>query len=353
MIQSLLFNNLGEIMRTKLIKITSEKEFDLLREPAQCLAEGGLVVFPTETVYGLGANAQLAGSVKNIYAAKGRPSDNPLIVHVAAKEQAERVVASVPKSAQRVMDTFWPGPITLVMPKGENIPFEVTAGLDSVAVRFPSHPVARKLLELAAVPVAAPSANTSGRPSPTKAEHVLEDLDGRVDYIIDGGSCTVGLESTVLDTTTEPVQILRPGGISKEDLEAVLGTVIYDPGLSVQGVAPKSPGMKYKHYAPKAQMVILEGEHVREELAKRTKQARAEGKTVGVLSCGGNYEADILLSGSADAATYAARLFDALREFDLRRADIIFAEFPFGESGIEPAIRNRIYKAAGGNVIKC
>ncbi len=336
-----------------MIKIKSEEDFELLREPAKCLAEGGLVVFPTETVYGLGANALMPGSVKNIYAAKGRPSDNPLIVHVAAREQASQVVSEIPEAANLVMEKFWPGPITLVMPKGECVPSEVTAGLPSVAVRFPSHPVARRLLELAAVPVAAPSANTSGRPSPTRAEHVLEDLDGRVDYIIDGGNCAVGLESTVLDTTVTPTQILRPGGVSKEDLEEVLGEVIYDPGLSVQGVAPKSPGMKYKHYAPKAQMIIIEGKNIRTELQKRALQAHTDGKKVGILTCGADYDADILLSGSADAKVYAARLFDALREFDLRGADIIFAEFPFGESGIEPAIRNRIYKAAGGNVIKC
>lgn len=340
-------------MRTKLIKIKSEKDFELLREPAQCLAEGGLVVFPTETVYGLGANARLTDSVKHIYTAKGRPSDNPLIVHVASAEQVGQIAAEIPKAAELVMNRFWPGPITLVVPKGNGVSDAVTAGLDSVAVRFPSHPVARKLLELAAVPVAAPSANTSGRPSPTKAEHVLEDLDGRVDYIIDGGNCTVGLESTVLDTTTLPVQILRPGGISKEELEAVLGTVLYDPGLSVQGVAPKSPGMKYKHYAPKAQMTILEGKNSSDELQKRLEQAKAEGKKVGVLSCGRSYDADILLKVGNDAECYAARLFDVLREFDLRGAEVIFAEFPFGESGIEPAIRNRIYKAAGGNVIKC
>lgn len=340
-------------MRTKFIKIKSEEDFEALREPAQCLADGGLVVFPTETVYGLGANALTESSVKNIYTAKGRPSDNPLIVHVSGSKQAEEVVSYIPEAAQRVMDRLWPGPITLVMPKGSCVPDAVTAGLDSVAVRFPSHPVARRLLELAAVPVAAPSANTSGRPSPTKAAHVLEDLDGRVDYIIDGGSCTVGLESTVLDTTVSPAQILRPGGVSKEELEEILGTVTYDPGLSTKGVAPKSPGMKYKHYAPKAQMTIAEGAGAADTVKALAAQARLEGKRVGILTCGGDYEADIVLSVGSDAQTYAAHLFDALREFDARGADVIFAELPFGESGIEPAIRNRIYKAAGGKVIKC
>lgn len=341
-------------MITKVIKISSEKDFDLLLEPARCLANGGLVVFPTETVYGLGANALLSSSVKKIFDAKGRPSDNPLIVHVSNKRQASEVVREIPFAAEQVMNNMWPGPITLVMPRAKCVPDSVTAGLDTVAVRFPSHPIAQKLIELAGVPVAAPSANTSGKPSPTKASHVLEDLNGKVDYIIDGGSCNVGLESTVLDTTCEPAQILRPGGASKEQLEEVLGEVIYDPGLTVSGAIPKSPGMKYKHYAPKAQMTIVEGKNPKQEVIRLLESAHADGKKVGILACGFNdYKADFIFDGGRSAREYAANLFDALRELDLRGADVIIAELPFGESGIEPAIRNRIYKAAGGNIIKC
>jgi L-threonylcarbamoyladenylate synthase len=341
-------------MRTKVIKISSESDFDLLKEPAKCLKEGGLVVFPTETVYGLGANALNEDSVRKIFEAKGRPSDNPLIVHVASRDQAEDVTKSIPEAARKVMDKLWPGPITLVMPRAENVPDCVTAGLDTVAVRYPEHPVAKELLRLSGIPVAAPSANTSGRPSPTKAEHVLEDLDGKVDYIIDGGNCNVGLESTVLDTTTAPAQILRPGGIGLEELEEILGKVVYDPGLTQDGVAPKSPGMKYKHYAPKAAMIIIEGKEISKTINELLEKARRDSKKTGVLTCGEkDYRADFVRNLGADAASYAANLFDALREFDLLGAEVIFAELPFGEKGIEPAIRNRIYKAAGGNVIKC
>lgn len=341
-------------MRTKILKICSEKDFDLLAEPARCLAEGGLVVFPTETVYGLGANALKADSVKKIFEAKGRPSDNPLIVHVAGQKQAKEVVREIPQAAELVMDKLWPGPITLVMPRAACVPDSVTAGLDTVAVRFPSHPVARRLIELAGVPVAAPSANTSGKPSPTKAAHVLEDLDGKVDYIIDGGNCDVGLESTVLDTTSNPPQILRPGGAGKETLEQILGKVVYDPGLTVAGVAPKSPGMKYKHYAPKAQLTIVEGVEIRETIHELLRQAHADGKKVGVLTSGKQmYDAEFMIDGGSCAEEFAANLFDALREFDALGAEVIFAELPFGESGIEPAIRNRIYKAAGGKVVRC
>ena len=341
-------------MRTKIIKICSEKDFDLLCEPARCLAEGGLVVFPTETVYGLGANALMEESVKAIFEAKGRPSDNPLIVHIAKKEQAKAVVSEIPAVAGLVMEHFWPGPITLVMPRKDTVPDAVTAGLDTVAVRLPSHPIARKLLELSGVPVAAPSANTSGKPSPTRAEHVIEDLMGKVDYIIDGGLSSVGLESTVLDTTVTPAQILRPGGIGKDVLDAVLGEVTYDRGLTDTGVAPKSPGMKYKHYAPKAQMVIVEGEWREARIEEILEDAKAEGKRVGVLTSGdAEYKADILLDGGRTAKEYAANLFDLLRRFDALGAELIIAELPFGEKGIEPAIKNRIYKAAGGNVIRC
>lgn len=341
-------------MRTKRIKIGSETEYFLLKEPAKSLAEGGLVVFPTETVYGLGANALLEESVKNIFKAKGRPSDNPLIVHVASKNQVSEVVSAIPKAAEKVMEHLWPGPITLIMPRASRISNAVTAGLDTVAVRFPSHPVARRLLVEAGVPVAAPSANTSGRPSPTKAAHVVEDLDGKVDYILDGGNCSVGLESTVLDTTVTPPQILRPGGISKQQLEEILGQVVYDPGLTNQRAVPKSPGMKYKHYAPKAQMTIVEGKDIAGCIGRLLEKELTQGKKIGVLTSGNHdYPADFIIDAGESAEEYAANLFDALREFDAKGADVILAELPFGESGIEPAIRNRIYKAAGGNVIKC
>lgn len=341
-------------MTTKLINLEFPIDEALLDAPAECLKNGGLVVFPTETVYGLGANALSAESVRQIFVAKGRPSDNPLIVHIADAAQLADIVSEIPQNAKLVMDALWPGPVTLIMRKSDVVPGCVTAGLDTVAVRMPSHPAARALLRKCGIPVAAPSANTSGRPSPTAAQHVVEDLSGKVDYIIDGGSCTVGLESTVLDVTVPIPQILRPGGVGLEELKQILGEVCYDRGLISADTAPKSPGMKYKHYAPRAQMTIVEGARMRETIASLLEQFRAEGKRTGVLTCGAHeYDADYLLDGGETPERYAQNLFGALREFDARGMEIILAEMPFGSSGIEPAIRNRITKAAGGNVIRC
>ncbi len=341
-------------MTTKLINLDFPIDEALLDAPAECLKNGGLVVFPTETVYGLGANALSAESVRQIFVAKGRPSDNPLIVHIADAAQLADIVSEIPQSAKLVMEALWPGPVTLIMRKSDVVPGCVTAGLDTVAVRMPSHPAARALLRKCGVPVAAPSANTSGRPSPTTAQHVVEDLSGKVDYIIDGGNCTVGLESTVLDVTVPIPQILRPGGVGLEELKQLLGEVCYDRGLVSADTAPKSPGMKYKHYAPRAQMAIVEGTRIRETIASLLAQYHAEGKKTGVLTCGSHeYDADFLIDGGVTPELYAQNLFGALREFDARGMEIILAEMPFGSCGIEPAIRNRITKAAGGNVIRC
>ncbi len=339
-------------MRARIIQIDTETDYHKLEAPAKELAQGGLVAFPTETVYGLGANALDAEAVKRIYIAKGRPSDNPLIVHVATKEAIYPLVETIPAAAEKVIEAFCPGPITLVMNKSKLVPDAVTAGGATVAIRIPEHQIARKLIEMSGVPVAAPSANISGRPSPTTAAHVAADLSKQVSYIIDGGACRVGLESTVVDFTVQPPKILRPGGISHEELCLLLGEVEgYAPEDS-DTQAPKSPGMKYKHYAPKAAVVVYEGPSCRAEIVKRIKQIK--DKTVCVLTAGTTnvYPCSTIDCGDT-AEDYAKALFDALRQADDREADLIFAEFPFASGGIATALRNRIYKSCGGNVIIC
>lgn len=337
-------------MQTKLIYPSDTA--DALREPARCLAAGGLVVFPTETVYGLGADALNEAAVRRIFAAKGRPADNPLIVHIWEVSQLNQLVRDIPPVAHKLMDAFWPGPLTLVMKKSVSVPDSVTAGLDTVAIRMPSHPTARKLLKLANVPVAAPSANTSTRPSPTTAQHVAEDLFGKVDYIIDGGQCEVGLESTVLDVTGAQPVILRPGGISAERLRRVAGKLTADAALTDQNAVPKSPGMKYKHYAPNCPMTVVTGKHIPEAI--RQYIAAHPNERIGVLLAQSGevyYGVQAALNAGGCAADYAHNLFAALRTFDGMGVEHILAEFPFGNRGLEPALRNRIMKSAGGNVI--
>lgn len=339
---------------TEIIKMTGELDFDALSKAAKALADGALVAVPTETVYGLGANAFIPEAVKEIFEVKGRPQDNPLIVHIDNLDMLSSVVSEIPQKAFSVMDKFWPGPLTLIMKKHPSLPGEVTAGLNTVAVRMPSHKVARLFISLAGVPVVAPSANTSGRPSPTRFEHVLEDFDGKIPYIIDGGACDIGLESTVLDLTCEVPLILRPGGVSLEELSAVLGHVEYDKGIIKDGVAPKSPGMKYKHYAPKASMYILEGKNSSQKIEEMLKEYKAKGMKTGVISMTKKqYDADFVFALSSDAETYAAGMFDALRKFDSLGVDVILAETFSSADGLKAAIKNRIYKSAGGKVILC
>ncbi len=333
---------------TKVIAIRDD--FSLLEAAAKKLASGGLVAFPTETVYGLGASALDEQAVKSIFVAKGRPQDNPLIVHVSDREMLKQVVKTIPQEAERLMEAFWPGPLTIIFEKSALISNTVTAGLDTVAVRMPSHPVALSLIEKSGVPVAAPSANLSGSPSTTKAEHVIADLTGKVDYIIDGGACQVGLESTVLDLTGEVPQILRPGGVGIEALQTVLGEVRYEPALKDSRQVPKSPGMKYRHYAPKAELFLVEASE-RQLIEKYLAEYRQEGRKSGVLSCGGHYEADILLDCGRNAEDYARNLFDMLRKMDELGANVILAELPTDCGGIVPALKNRLLKAAGGQVL--
>lgn len=355
-------------MVTEIIKIDVtipgwDKQLD---HAAGVLKAGGLVAFPTETVYGLGANALDTKAVEGIYKAKGRPSDNPLIVHIAEIKALEHLVNTIPVTAHRLIKAYWPGPLTLVMPKSDKVPSIITAGLDTVAVRMPSHPIALALIKKTGLPVAAPSANSSGRPSPTLAKHVIEDLTGKVDIIIDGGSAKVGMESTVLDITVEPPMILRPGGITREQLQQLLGAVGTDPALSasLEGTTPpRSPGMKYRHYAPKAALLLVQGPHDRVvfEIGRRAELYIKEGTNIGILTTNETaalYEPSLYTScrflslGSRQKPeSLASNLFRCLREFDEKAVEVILAETPETD-GIGMAVMNRLIKAADGSIIQ-
>ncbi len=350
-------------MNTKVIKIDPENiDKSQLREAADALKAGKVVAIPTETVYGLGADALNTEAVSKIFKAKGRPSDNPLIVHIADKEKVFELVESVPEKAAELMDKFWPGPLTLVLRKSPKIPDIITAGLDTVAIRMPEHPVARELIRLAGVPVAAPSANVSGKPSTTTAQHVLDDMDGKIEIIVDAGSSRVGLESTVLDVTVEPPVLLRPGGVTPGQLEKYIGRVDIDKTIlgkiNAENI-PKSPGMKYKHYSPEAQVVIVKSEDKLKQTAKILELAqenKSQGKKVGIcatVQTAAEYKGfETLSMGDRDhPETIAASLFALLREFDDRAVDIIFAE-AVDQHEVGLAIMNRMVKAAGYKIIE-
>lgn len=338
---------------------TPEEE-EALRRAGDIIRGGGLVAFPTETVYGLGGDALNRESSRKIYAAKGRPSDNPLIVHICRMEDLEEIVSELPETAVRLARAFWPGPITMIMKKSDRVPKETTGGLDTVAVRFPSNPVARKLIEYSGGYVAAPSANLSGRPSPTVAKYVEEDMRGRIDMILDGGEACIGLESTIVDVTVMPPQILRPGYITKEMLEQVLEKIDTDVTImrADSGQAPKAPGMKYRHYAPRGELTIVEGppERVAEYINSCTAADKVAGEKTGVIGTDrgiGNYSADVVKCvGSRDEEERIARhLFTVLREFDDEGVTKIYSE-SFTAAGLGQAIMNRLLKAAGHRVVR-
>ncbi|MCC2387602.1 L-threonylcarbamoyladenylate synthase [Bacillus cereus group sp. Bc002] len=333
--------------------VERKKYYPQLQEAAKLLRENEAIAFPTETVYGLGANAMNDEAIAKIFEAKGRPSDNPLIVHIGTKSQLDGIVKEIPPVAETLMEHFWPGPLTIILPRKEGISEKVTAGLNTVGVRMPDHPVALALIEEANVPVAAPSANRSGRPSPTLASHVYEDLNEKIAGIVDGGATGVGVESTVIDCTSAVPTILRPGGITKEQLESVIGTVSLDPALKDEKEKPKSPGMKYTHYAPKAPLSIVEGS--REFIQRLVDEKKEEGFKVGVLTTEEYqhvYNADVVLSCGvrSDLASVATKLYDVLRTFDASEVDVIFSE-SFPNEGIGNAIMNRLTKAAGHQII--
>ncbi|MGL6174721.1 MAG: L-threonylcarbamoyladenylate synthase [Cellulosilyticaceae bacterium] len=341
-------------MNTLIINDTSN-----LNQAASIIQAGGLVAVPTETVYGLAANALDGKAVSGIYKAKGRPSDNPLIVHIASLDMLDSLVKNISPKAKLLIDAFWPGPLTLIFEASDLIPKEVCAGLSTVAIRFPSHPVICDLIKLSGVPLAAPSANTSGKPSPTNATRVIDDLFGKVDAIIDGGDCSVGLESTVVATNGEIPTILRPGGVTESMLRTVVDEVAIDPALIKQDsdITPISPGMKYTHYSPNAQVIIIKGDLniVAQEINERAKLHTNEGKTVGVLATDETlslFNADQVLSvGSQNNLNeIAANLFEVLRHFDDFNIDIVYS-LAFPSEGIGKAIMNRLEKSAGYNII--
>ena len=346
-------------MNTRIFKIEGDGGEALLKEAGEVLKRGGLVAFPTETVYGLGGDAMNADSSRKIYEAKRRPSDNPLIVHIHKWEDIYQVVSEVSEEAKRIAEVFWPGPLTMILPKSERIPYETTGGLETVAVRMPSHKLAQKLIDYAGGYVAAPSANASGKPSPTQAKYVIEDMDGRIDVIIDGGEVGIGLESTIIDLTVTPPQILRPGFITQEMLEEVLGEVEADATiLSNEGnLAPRAPGMRYRHYAPKGALTVVTGarEQVTAYINEAAAKDAAQGEKVGVIGTEevlSQYRADVIkCAGSRfDEVAIGKRLYTILREFDDEGVTRIYSE-SFDTEGYGQAIMNRLLKAAGHHVI--
>ncbi len=326
----------------------------------EIILNGGLVAFPTETVYGLGGDGLNPDSSRKIYEAKGRPSDNPLIIHIYRMEDLEILVKEVPESAKKLAEAFWPGPLTMILPKADVVPKETTGGLDTVAVRMPSHKVALTFIKAAGGFVAAPSANLSGKPSPTLAKYVLEDMDGRIDMIIDGGDIAIGLESTIVDLTGDVPMILRPGYITLDMLKDVLGEVTMDPTLMDGDCKerPKAPGMRYRHYAPKGDMLIIEGEpeKVVVEINTLVQESHQKGYKTGVIATAENaekYRADVVkvVGNRGDDTAIAASLYRILREFDDEEVDAIYSE-SFAADGIGQAIMNRLLKAAGHKYIK-
>lgn len=329
-------------------KIITEED---ISDAAECLKKGGTVVFPTETVYGLGADAFNDAAIDKIYKAKGRPADNPLIVHIADINSLHALTDKVSEDCRKLMDKFWPGPLTIIFPKSDKVHMRVTAGLDTVAVRFPSNPIAQRLIKESGVFVAAPSANLSGSPSPTVARHVIDDLDGRVDYIITGCDCDIGLESTVIDMTGDIPNILRPGAITLEMIKDIFSNATEDRCTFSDVEKPKCPGMKYKHYAPKAEVQVVIGN--KENTHRYIENQLIKHKNSGVMTYkGGDYsDAACVLSAGNNMNEYAAKLFYNLRVFDEYKVEKVFAEFA-EEDGIGTAVRNRLYKSAGNNVIE-
>lgn len=325
-----------------------------IEKAGKIIAGGGLVAFPTETVYGLGASAFREDSVKKIYEAKGRPSDNPLIVHIADVTDIDRLTAECSEKARALIEAFMPGPFTVILKKSGAIPDTVTAGMDTVAVRYPENETAQRLIRAAGVPIAAPSANLSGKPSPTEARHVIDDMTGRIDAVIDGGSCDVGVESTIVDASGVIPVLLRPGGITYEQIKSVVPEAVIDPDILRsldEGERPRCPGMKYKHYAPEAEVTVVEGDMaaVRRKIGELLEENA--DKVCGVLTMSENaYDSAVILCGGKTNREYARNLFAMLREFDRLGVEVVFAEFE-ERDGYGLAVRNRLYKAAAQRVI--
>ena len=348
-------------MKAEVVAMDAEHlNMEAIQKAGKILREGGLVAFPTETVYGLGGNALDPKASMKIYAVKGRPSDNPLIVHIADIKDLAKITTEIPEGARILAEKYWPGPLTMILPKADSVPKETTGGLDSVAVRFPSDRIAQELIKAAGGFVAAPSANTSGRPSPTMAEHVEEDLGDAIEMIIDGGQVGIGLESTIVDFTEDVPVVLRPGYISLEMLKDTLGDVRMDRGLLItdSSVHPKAPGMKYRHYAPKADLSIVEGpqDEVIACINRLTHEAVENGLKAGIIATDetkDQYSDGLVLSiGSREEEeTIAHHLYEVLRDFDEAQVNVIYSE-AFYTPRMGQAIMNRLLKAAGHKIIK-
>ncbi len=329
---------------TLILKIDTEKpERDKILKAAEFIKNGEVVAFPTETVYGLGADAMNPDAIKKIFRAKRRPPDNPLIIHISRTEQVYRLVEEVPSVAEKLIEAFWPGPLTIILKKSSEVPPEATAGLNTVAIRMPDHKVALQLIEFSSVPIAAPSANLSGRPSPTKAEHVIEDFYSKIACVIDSGRCRIGIESTVMLLTDDKPLILRPGAVTIEEIEKVIGNVEFN-NIPKTGAAdkPVSPGMKYRHYAPEAELWLAS----EDRLEKAVREALKVKKKVGVITRGEkNLQVAEVFNAGIAMEEYASNIFAALRYLDERGIEIIVAE-GVEETGIGVAIMNRLKKAA-------
>lgn len=344
------------------IAVMTEKQLDVpaLEKAGGILRRGGLVAFPTETVYGLGGNALDPSASKKIYMAKGRPSDNPLIIHISDMEHLYKIVKRVPQKAEILAARYWPGPLTMIFEKSDCVPYETTGGLESVAVRMPKNRIALEVIRRAGGYVAAPSANTSGRPSPTLAGHVIEDLSDRVEMIIDGGMTDIGLESTIVDFTEEIPTILRPGYLNQQMLEEVIGEVRLDPGILAADskIRPKAPGMRYKHYAPRADLSVVEGnmEEVVEKINTLTQNCMNNGEAVGIICTDETFsrypQGKVKSIGArSNEDSIAMHLYQVLREFDEEEVDYIYSE-SFDTPRMGQAIMNRLLKAAGHEIIE-
>lgn len=347
-------------MNTILRKVDVDNiDMEVIKEASDILHAGDMVAFPTETVYGLGADALDEKASKKIYAAKGRPSDNPLIVHVANEQQILPLVKEIPESARKLMKAFWPGPLTIIFNKSDVVPYGTTGGLDTVAIRMPNHKVALTLIEESNIPIAAPSANTSGRPSPTTAMHVMDDLNGKISMVIDGGAVGIGIESTIVDVTGDIPMILRPGYINKKMLEEVVGEVTIDKailGPVSPDLKPKAPGMKYKHYAPKADFTMFDGDidKVADRINELAESYIKKGYKVGIISSAESkdryrYGEVISIGSRNNEISISKNLYKVLREFDDKQVDYILGE-TFRSEELGQAIMNRLLKAAGYQV---
>lgn len=345
-------------METVIKKVDENNiDIDIIREMAEKIRNGETVIFPTETVYGLGANAMDEDAAKKIYLAKGRPSDNPLIVHISDIEEVDKIALEVGEKAKKAMENFWPGPLTIILKKKEIVPNVTSGGLSTVAIRMPSNKIANALIRESKTQIAAPSANISGRPSPTKAEHVVKEMSGRVSGIIMGGDCDFGLESTVVDFSDDKPMILRPGSITKEMLEEVLGEVSIDPSLSKKedNIKAKAPGMKYKHYSPNAQVYIVKGgeNNVITKMNELSRKNHAENRKTGIMCMSKDvdkFECDYIVDLGKDYNEVAANLFDALIKMDEAKMDIVYSVC-FESRGVGQAIMNRLLKSAAYRII--